>query len=76
MRIISTIVVAALVGVLAGGAVAYVEVRSDPDALDKLSDELAAKRKLAKRMRLGSPSTSRITILARCSGARRNRTNS
>lgn len=45
MRIISTIVVAALVGVLAGGAIAYVEVRSDPDALDKLSDELAASAK-------------------------------
>ena len=45
MRIISTIVVAALVGVLAGGAVAYVEVRSDPDALDKLADELAASAK-------------------------------
>jgi len=37
MRIISTIVVAALIGVLAGGAVAYVEIRNDPDALDKLS---------------------------------------
>jgi hypothetical protein len=37
MRIISTIAVAALIGVLGGGAVAYVEVRNDPDALDKLS---------------------------------------
>ena len=45
MRIISTIVVAALVGVLAGGAIAYVEVRSDPDAIDKLADELAANAK-------------------------------
>jgi hypothetical protein len=36
MRIIPTIVVAALVGVLAGAALAYIEVRSDPDALDKL----------------------------------------
>ena len=40
MRIISTIVVAALVGILAGAAVAYVEVRSDRDAISKLSDEL------------------------------------
>ena len=45
MRIISTIVVAALVGVLAGAAVAYVEVRNDPDAIDKLPDELAASAK-------------------------------
>jgi hypothetical protein len=37
MRVITTIVLAALLGVLAGGALAYVEVRSDPDALDKLS---------------------------------------
>jgi hypothetical protein len=42
MRIISTIVVAALLGVLAGAAVAYVEVRSDPDAIDKLSEGLGA----------------------------------
>ena len=49
MRIISTIVVAALVGVLAGGAVAYVEVRNDPDALDKLSDELAANDKVPEK---------------------------
>jgi hypothetical protein len=42
MRIISTIVVAALLGVLAGAAVAYVEVRSDPDAIDKLSEGLTA----------------------------------
>src|SRR5262245_45743862 len=41
MRIISTIVLAALFGVLAGGAVAYVEVTSDPDALDKLANEVA-----------------------------------
>ncbi|HVT30925.1 MAG TPA: DUF1573 domain-containing protein [Lacipirellulaceae bacterium] len=38
MRIISAVVVAAVVGVLAGAAIAYVEVRSDHDALDKLSD--------------------------------------
>ncbi len=37
MRIISTIVLAALLGILAGGALAYVEVRSDPDALDGLA---------------------------------------
>jgi hypothetical protein len=49
MRIISTIVVAALVGVLAGGAVAYVEVRKDADALDKLSDELAANDKVPEK---------------------------
>ena len=49
MRIISTIVVAALVGVLAGGAVAYVEVREDADAIDKLSDELAANDKVPEK---------------------------
>jgi|tagenome__1003787_1003787.scaffolds.fasta_scaffold20789380_1 hypothetical protein len=36
MRVLSTILVAALLGVLAGGAIAYVEVRNDPDAQDKL----------------------------------------
>jgi Protein of unknown function (DUF1573) len=45
MRIISTILVAALAGVLAGGAVAYVEIRNDPDALDKLADDLSANTK-------------------------------
>jgi hypothetical protein len=45
MRIISTVLIAALIGVVAGGALAYVEVKSDPDALDKLSDELAAAAK-------------------------------
>jgi len=42
MRILSAIVVAALIGVLTGGAIAYVEDRSDPDALNKLSNDLAA----------------------------------
>lgn len=36
MRIISTVIIAAVVGVLAGAALAYIEVRSDPDAMDKL----------------------------------------
>jgi Protein of unknown function (DUF1573) len=45
MRVISTILIAALVGVLAGGAWAYIEVRSDPDALDKLSDDAAKSAK-------------------------------
>src|SRR5215213_9795469 len=45
MRVLSTIVVAALVGMLAGAAIAYVEVRSDPDAADRLADELAANAK-------------------------------
>src|SRR6476620_4482600 len=49
MRVLSTIVVAALIGVLAGGAVAYVEVRNDPDALDKLADERAANEKLGDK---------------------------
>jgi hypothetical protein len=38
MRILRTVIVAAVVGVMVGAAVAYVEVRSDPDAIDKLSD--------------------------------------
>jgi Protein of unknown function (DUF1573) len=41
MRIISAVVVAAVVGVLAGAAIAYVEVRSDRDALDKFSDAIS-----------------------------------
>src|SRR3954469_13838111 len=45
MRVLSTILVAALVGVLGGAAIAYVEIRSDPDAIDALSDELAEKAK-------------------------------
>ena len=49
MRIISTIVIAALVGVLAGGVYAYVEVRSDPDAIDKLSGELAENDKVPEK---------------------------
>jgi hypothetical protein len=49
MRIISAIVLAALIGVLAGGAVAYVEVRSDPDALDQLEGELAANANLSDK---------------------------
>src|SRR5205085_8728391 len=40
MRIISSILVAALIGVLVGGALAYVEVRSDPDALGKLANAM------------------------------------
>lgn len=36
MRIFMTIVIAALIGGLVGGAVAYVDVRSDPDAIARL----------------------------------------
>lgn len=45
MRVISTILIAALLGILAGVAVAYVEVRSDPDAIDALSDDLGSAAK-------------------------------
>jgi hypothetical protein len=45
MRVLTTIVVAALAGALAGAATAYVEVRLDPDAVDKLSNELAENAK-------------------------------
>src|ERR1043165_4938986 len=44
MRIISSVVVAALVGVLVGAALAYVDVRSDPDALGKLVGAQQAKQ--------------------------------
>jgi hypothetical protein len=50
MRVISTIVLAALFGVLVGGAVAYVEVRSDPDALDKLTNDVAVDAKTGEKM--------------------------
>lgn len=39
MRIISTVVVAALVGVLVGAALAYVDVWSDPDAISRLAGD-------------------------------------
>src|SRR5262249_31790011 len=39
MRVLSTIFVAALVGVLAGGALAYWELRLDPDAIERLSNQ-------------------------------------
>src|SRR4051794_37825111 len=38
MRIISSILIAALIGIMVGGALAYWDVRSDPDALGKLAD--------------------------------------
>jgi hypothetical protein len=37
MRVLSTIFVGAIVGILAGAALAYIEVRSDPDAADKFA---------------------------------------
>lgn len=37
MRILVAIVIASILGVVGGAAVAYVEVKSDPDALDKYS---------------------------------------
>jgi hypothetical protein len=52
MRVISAIVLAALIGVLAGGVYAYVEVRNDPDALDKLAEGAAATPNLGDK---GSP---------------------
>jgi Protein of unknown function (DUF1573) len=42
--------------VLAGGAIAYVEVRSDPDAIDKLSNPLATNNKT------GSEEASHISV--------------
>jgi hypothetical protein len=39
MRTLTCIAVAVLVGVVVGGALAYVDVRSDPDAITKLTDE-------------------------------------
>jgi len=36
MRLLSTIIVAAVVGIMTGAAIAYVEVRSDRDAIGKL----------------------------------------
>src|SRR3954449_6323415 len=56
MRIISAIVLAALIGVLAGGVYAYVEVRNDPDALDKLADEPKA------RSKAGDKESAHITV--------------
>jgi hypothetical protein len=50
MRIISTIVLAALFGVLAGAAVAYVEVRSDPDARDKLAADVSVDAKTGEKI--------------------------
>ena len=50
MRVISAIVLAALFGVLAGGAVAYWEVRSDPDALDKLAAEVTVDAKTGEKV--------------------------
>src|SRR5688572_1042832 len=41
MRVLTIILVAALIGGIVGGAVAYVEVRSDPDLLVVLDDENA-----------------------------------
>ncbi len=57
MRIIRTIVIAALVGIMAGAAVAYVEVRSDRDAIDKVSDELDSGASAA-----GAKDTPRIEV--------------
>lgn len=42
MRIINTVVIAAIIGIMAGAAVAYIEVRSDPDAMSKLADKAEA----------------------------------
>lgn len=49
MRVLGTVMVAALLGVLGGGAIAFVEVRNDPDALDKLANERAANEKLGDK---------------------------
>jgi hypothetical protein len=38
MRILTSIAVAVIIGVVVGGAIAYVDVRSDPDAITKLVD--------------------------------------
>ena len=40
MRILGIILAAAIVGTLVGGAVAYVEVRSDVDPVNELPGEL------------------------------------
>jgi len=48
-RTTSSLLCDALVGVLAGGVYAYVEVRSDPEALDKLSGELAENDKVPEK---------------------------
>lgn len=42
MRILGTILVALVAGILAGGALAHIEDWSDPDATDKLAASLAA----------------------------------
>ncbi len=49
MRIVSTVLIAALVGVLAGVAIAYVEVRSDPDAVDRLAAQVEVNAKADDR---------------------------
>ncbi len=59
MRILSTVLIAALVGVLAGVAIAYVEVRSDPDAVDRLAAQTPTNAKAddqsAARIKVDQP---------------------